>query len=93
MGALARRLAAGPVVAVLLDMDLGDGATGPDAARAVRDAHPSAHIAFLTADSRAELAARAAAFGPVFSKSADGERVIAWLIALAETAPRRGVAG
>jgi CheY-like chemotaxis protein len=62
----------------LVDLDLGDG-DGTELAAALRQRSPALPIAFFTGGAPADLLARAAAFGPVFTKPADLDRAVEWI--------------
>lgn len=75
---LARALVEPALVAVLLDVDLGDGVDGPMVATRLRERAPSVAIAFFTAERSAERATTLAHLGPVFDKSTDLDAVVRW---------------
>jgi CheY-like chemotaxis protein len=75
--AAARGVPLDPLVCAIVDVDLDDG-DGPTLAAELRAARPGLPIAFFTAGATAELADRARAYGPVFSKP-DLEPLLAWV--------------
>lgn len=68
----------GDFVAVLLDIELGDG-FGPDVAVRLREGAPGLPIAFLTAGGPAEVLDAAARLGPVFSKTSEVDEAVRWI--------------
>ncbi len=70
---------AGEVDAVLCDVDLGDG-WGPDAVTALSGRVP---VAFLSGGAEETVLDRARALGPLFDKSSEVERAIAWALGAA----------
>jgi CheY-like chemotaxis protein len=68
--------------AALLDIDLGDG-FGPDVAACLRRASPALPIAFLSGGGPPSILEAARAFGPVFSKLAEVDEAIGWILAAA----------
>lgn len=72
------------VSAALLDVDLGNGHTGLEAAREIAALHSHARIAFITADRSPMRTLELASHGPIFEKSADLSAVVAWIISLAK---------
>ena len=68
------------LIAALLDVDLGDGASGLDVAREIIARHPDARIAFFTAEASAERLANLHSHGTVFDKVKDIDKAIQWLV-------------
>ena len=62
----------------LLDLELGDG-LGTDVAERLREARGGLPIAFFTSTRTPEFLARAATFGPVFSKPEQLDQAIDWV--------------
>jgi hypothetical protein len=75
-----------PIVAALLDVDLGDDVKGPDVAREILAKHARARIAFITADPSADRVATLRRIGPVFDKSHDTAAAVSWLVGEARRA-------
>ena len=71
----------GPIIAVLLDVDLGGGHNGLDVARDLRDERADLPIAFITADMAEDRLDALRAIGPVFPKNADVAPAVEWLVA------------
>ncbi len=64
----------------LLDIDLGDGdRDGTEVAASLRTARPELPIAFFSGSATPEVAERARALGPVFTKPDELESAIAWV--------------
>jgi ActR/RegA family two-component response regulator len=74
-----------PLVAALLDVDLGAGPSGLDVARTIALEHPRARIAFITADGSQERLDQLTAIGRVFRKESELADVVAWLVDAAES--------
>ncbi len=72
------QLDVGALACALVDLDLGDG-DGTQLASALRRKSPALPIAFFTAGAAPDLLARAAVFGPVFSKPVDLDRAVDWV--------------
>jgi DNA-binding response OmpR family regulator len=68
--------------AALLDIDLGDG-FGTDVAACLRRASPALPIAFLSGGGPPPILEAARAFGPVFSKLAEVDEAIGWVLTAA----------
>jgi DNA-binding response OmpR family regulator len=69
---------ASTLACALLDLDLGDG-YGTDVAATLRAIEGSLPIAFFTSTTTGDTLARAATFGPVFSKPAELDQAIDWV--------------
>jgi DNA-binding response OmpR family regulator len=80
----------GPIIAVLLDVDLGSGVSGLDVARELREHRADLPIAFITANMAPERVPALLAIGSVFAKNADVAPAVEWLVAHTRPA-RRGV--
>ncbi len=74
---------AGELAGALLDLDLDDASDGATLAGELRAAHPGLPIAFFSATLGADLAARAALFGPLFHKPDQLDAAAAWMAASA----------
>ena len=70
-----------PVIGVLLDVDLGHAESGFDVAQAILADHPTAAVAFLTAEPMRARARKLASWGPLFAK-ADIKPAVDWLVEL-----------
>ena len=68
------------LVAVLLDVDLGDGVDGPAVAARLRERCPTVAVAFFTAERSVERARTLAHLGPVFDKGSDLDAVVRWFV-------------
>jgi CheY-like chemotaxis protein len=66
--------------AALLDLELPDG-LGTEVAAQLRDDAPAIPIAFLTGGGPPSIVDAARLLGPVFSKTADIEAAVAWVVA------------
>jgi DNA-binding response OmpR family regulator len=73
----ARALPTEDVACAVIDVELLDG-DGPTLATELRAKRPTLPIAFFTAGASAELVARSAAHGPVFTKPAL-DPLLAWV--------------
>ncbi len=69
-----------PLIAVLLDVDLGGSVDGVAVSKALRAQYPSVNIAFFTADDVKTRAAALAELGTVFSKHKGLDPVVDWCL-------------
>ena len=78
--ALRARTNSTPIIAALLDVDLGEGDTGVDVANDLRASFPNARIAFITAEMSPARVEQLRAFGTVFDKTREIAAAASWLI-------------
>lgn len=76
----ARATNARTFTAALLDLELDDG-LGTEVAAELHRASPDLPIAFLTGGGPAAVVEEARRVGPVFSKTAEVEAAVAWVVA------------
>jgi CheY-like chemotaxis protein len=77
------------LVAVLLDVDLGDDIDGPEVARRLRARDAQLDVAFFTAIDAKRREESLRALGPVFDKSSALAEAVAWLEAHSQQRPAR----
>ena len=71
-----------PLVAVLLDVDLGGSVDGVAVSKALRAQYPAIKIAFFTAEAVNARVDALTELGPVFNKHTGLDRVVDWFLSV-----------